>query len=52
MSFDPRIGLRMKGGCGGGGIYHIDSTSTGVTFRQQATSEEACRPVREWAARR
>ena len=23
MSFDPRIGLKMKGGCGGGGIYRI-----------------------------
>ena len=51
MSFDPRIGLRMKGGCGGGGIYRINPASAGVRFRLQATSAEACRPVREWAAR-
>jgi hypothetical protein len=27
MAFDAVHGLRMKGGCGGGGIYRIKATS-------------------------
>jgi hypothetical protein len=51
MSFDPRIGLKMKGGCGGGGIYRIKPASSGLTFRLQTASAEACRPLEEWASR-
>jgi hypothetical protein len=51
MSFDPRIGLKMKGGCGGGGIYRVKPTTSGITFRLQTASPEACRPLEDWASR-
>jgi hypothetical protein len=51
MSFDPSIGLKMKGGCGGGGIYRIKPATSGVTFRLQTASAETCRPLEEWASR-
>lgn len=51
MSFDPRIGLRMKGGCGGGGTYRIKPATSGITFRLQTASAEACKPLDEWASR-
>src|SRR5947207_12417421 len=51
MSFDPRFGLKMKGGCGGGGIYRIKPAASGITFRLQTASPEACKPLEEWATR-
>jgi hypothetical protein len=51
MSFDPRFGLRMKGGCGGRGAYRIMPATSGITFRLQTASAEACRPLEEWASR-
>jgi hypothetical protein len=51
MSFDPRFGLRMKGGCGGGGMYRIKPATTGITFQLQTASAETCRPLEEWASR-
>jgi hypothetical protein len=51
MTFDPRIGLKMKGGCGGGGIYRIKPVTSDITFRLQTTTAEACKPLEEWASR-
>jgi hypothetical protein len=51
MSFDPRIGLKMKGGCGGGGIYRIKPATSGITFRLQTAGAEACKPLEESASR-
>ena len=51
MSFEPRIGLKMKGGCGGGGIYRIKPATSGITFRLQTASAETCQPLEEWASR-
>jgi hypothetical protein len=51
MSFDPRIGLKMKGGCGGGGIYRIKPATSEITFQLQTASAEACKPLEEWASR-
>ena len=51
MSFDPRIGLRMKGGCGGRGVYGIMPASSEVTFRLQQASAEACKPLEDIANR-
>ena len=51
MSYDPRFGLRMKGGCGGRGAYRIKPAASGITFRLETTGAEACRPLEEWASR-
>ena len=52
MSFDAVHGLKMKGGCGGGGIYRIKATSSsGIAFRLQTASAEACKPLEELAKR-
>ncbi len=51
MTFDPRFGLRMKGGCGGGGRYRIKPVTSDITFRLQTASAEACKPLEEWASR-
>jgi hypothetical protein len=51
MSLNPRIGLKMKGGCGGRGIYRIKPLTSDVTFRLQTASTEACQPLEEWASR-
>jgi hypothetical protein len=51
MSFDPRIGLRMKGGCGGEGSYRIVPTASGTVFRLQPAGAEACRALEARAAR-
>jgi hypothetical protein len=53
MAFDAVHGLRMKRGCGGGGIYRVKApSSSGILFRLQAASAETCRPLEELAARR
>jgi hypothetical protein len=52
MSFDAVHGLKMKGGCGGGGIYRIKATSSsGIAFHLQTASAEACKPLEELAKR-
>ena len=52
MSFDAVHGLKMKGGCGGGGIYRIKATSSaGVAFRLQTARAEACEPLEELVKR-
>jgi len=51
MSFDPRIGLRMKGGCGGRGSYRMLPSASGLTFRLRTASAETCKPLEEWASR-
>jgi hypothetical protein len=51
MSFDPRIGLKMKGGCGGGGTYRIMPATAEISFWLQTTSAEACNPLDDWASR-
>jgi hypothetical protein len=51
MSYDPRFGLRMKGGCGGRGSYRIRPAAAGIAFRLETTGAEACRPLEEWASR-
>jgi hypothetical protein len=50
VSFDPRIGLRMKKGCGGGGSYRIKPAGSGVAFRLQPAAAEACQPLQRWVA--
>jgi hypothetical protein len=53
ISFDSVHGLKMKGGCGGGGIYRVKASSpSGIAFRLQTASAEACRLVETWAARK
>jgi hypothetical protein len=52
MAFDAVHGLRMKGGCGGGGIYRIKAaSSSGIVFRLQTASAETCKPLEELANR-
>lgn len=51
VSFDPRFGLRMKKGCGGGGSYRIRPATSGITFRLQTAAAEACRSLEQWAER-
>lgn len=51
MSFDPRIGLKMKGGCGGGGIYRIRPATADLAFRLQKAGPDTCRRPEEWASR-
>jgi hypothetical protein len=47
---DPVFAL--KGGCGGGGIYRIKAaSSSGIAFRLQTASAEACKPLEELANR-
>lgn len=52
LSFDDIHGLKMKGGCGGGGIYRVKASAPPkISFRLQVAKAEACRPVEEVAAR-
>ena len=51
MSFDPRFGLSMKGGCGGRGAYRIKPATSGIAFRLETASTEACKSLEEWASR-
>jgi hypothetical protein len=51
LSFAPRLGLKMKGGCGGAGSYRIKPAHSEVAFRLARAGAEACRPLRQWAIR-
>lgn len=51
MQFDPRVGLRMKAGCGGGGSYSLRAAGKPVAFRLQKAPAAACRHVEELAKR-
>jgi hypothetical protein len=52
LSFDAVHGLKMKGGCGGGGIYRVKApSSSGIAFRLQTASAEVCKPLEELAKR-
>ena len=51
ITFDPRIGLKMKGGCGGGWLDRIKPATSGIFFRLQTASTKTCEPLEEWASR-
>jgi hypothetical protein len=51
MQFDPRIGLRMKGGCGGGGAYSLRAAGKPAVFRLEKAAPATCRHLEDPAKR-
>jgi hypothetical protein len=49
LTFEPRIGLRMKWGCGGGGSARLMPSSGEISFRLEPVSAQECSPLEEWA---